>query len=167
MVDRKHIDEANLTVEGDMDTPRDSLIPAAGGVTVIVTQAFGPTGESLIGLTDLAFDDHPAITLKVRAAGREGLVHLSPVHGDKRKAGFTDIPDGTKCELLCPVTGKQLDHLGPVDDGSGAEYYAIYLTPRRTRDACVMLTDIWGHYHSRIVDDNALISYWARTHPDA
>jgi hypothetical protein len=30
-----------------------------------------------------------------------------------------------------------------------------------------MLTDIWGHYHSRIVDDNALISYWARTHPDA
>jgi hypothetical protein len=25
---------------------------------------------------------------------------------------------------------------------------------------------VWGHYHSRIVDDNALISYWARNHPE-
>ena len=28
----------------------------------------------------------------------------------------------------------------------------------------VAISDVWGHYHSRIVDDNALISYWARTH---
>ena len=30
----------------------------------------------------------------------------------------------------------------------------------------VMVTDIWGHYHSRIIDDSELISYWARTHKD-
>jgi hypothetical protein len=29
-----------------------------------------------------------------------------------------------------------------------------------------MLTDVWDHYHSRIVDDNAVVSYWSRTHPD-
>jgi hypothetical protein len=25
----------------------------------------------------------------------------------------------------------------------------------------VAVSDVWGHYHSRIVDDNELISYWA------
>lgn len=164
-VDRKHIDEENLTMEAPA-TRRDSLLPVAGGVTVVVTQAFGPDGESLMGLTDQTFDGHPAVTLKVRANGKEGLVHLSPVHGDRRKTGFVDIPEGTHCELLSPVTGKPLDKLGPVDDGSGADYYAIYLTPKLSEGACVMVTDIWGHYHSRIVDDNALISYWARNHPD-
>jgi hypothetical protein len=165
-VDRKHIDEQNLTVEGDLEAPRDSLVPVAGGVTVVVTQAFGPDGESLIGHTDETFDGHPPVTIKVRAGGKEGLVHLSPVHGDRRMSGFTDIPIGTRLELLSPVTGKPLDKLGPVDDGSGADYYAIYLTPKLSQGACVMVTDIWGHYHSRIVDDNALISYWARNHPD-
>jgi hypothetical protein len=165
-VDRKHIDERNLTVEGDLDAPRDSLMPVAGGVTVVVTQAFGPAGDNLVGLSDQTFDGHPAVTLKVRADGREGLVHLSPIHGDRRKAGFTDIPEGTRLELFCPVSGRKLEKLGPVDDGSGADYYAIYLTPKLSNGACVMVTDIWGHYHSRIVDENALISYWSRTHPD-
>lgn len=166
MVERKHVDEANLTVEGDLDAPRDSLVPVAGGVTVVVTQAFGPTGASLIGLTDESFDGHPAVTVKVRAGAKEGLVHLSPIHGDRRKTGFVDIPFGTHLELFCPVSGQKLDKLGPVDDGSGADYYAIYLTPKLSQGACVMVTDLWGHYHSRIVDDNALISYWARNHPD-
>ena len=161
MVDRKHIDEDNLKVEADLDAPRDSLVPVAGGVTVVVTQAFGPDGESLTGISDVTFDGHPAVTVKVRAGGREGLVHLSPIHGDRRKAGLTDIPLGTRLELLSPVTGKKLDRLGPVDDGSGADYYAIYLTPRLSEGACVMVTDVWGHYHSRIIDDFELISAWA------
>ena len=40
------------------------------------------------------------------------------------------------------------------------------LTQRLSKGACVMVTDVWGHYHSRIVDDNAVISHWARNHPD-
>lgn len=165
MVDRKHIDEEHLKIEGDLEAPRDSLMPVAGGVTVVVTRAFGPDGESLID-DRVTFDGHPAVALLVRADGREGITYLSPIHGDRRKSGFVDIPRGTRCELMSPHTGKKLDKLGPVDDGSGADYYAIYLTPRLSRGACVMVTDIWDHYHSRIVDDNALISYWARTHPD-
>ncbi len=164
-IDPKNIDERNLHMQGDVDAPRDSLVPVAGGVTVVVTQAFGPHGDSLMS-DDVTFDGYPAVTLKVRANGREGLVHVSPIHGDRRKTGFTDLPDGTRVELLCPHCDRPLDKLGPVDDGSGADYYAIYLTPRLQSGACVMVTDIWGHYHSRIVDDNALISYWSRNHPD-
>jgi hypothetical protein len=30
----------------------------------------------------------------------------------------------------------------------------------------VMVSDVWGHYHSRIVDDFELISAWAANHND-
>ena len=168
---RQHVDEENLTVHADLvgegAEPRDSLLPIAGGVTVVVTQAFGPTGASLVGISDVVFDGYPAVTIKVKTPdAREGLVHISPIHGDRRKAGFVDIASGTRLALFCPVTGKPLDKLGSVDDGSGADYYAIYLTQRLSKGACVMISDIWGHYHSRIVDDNAVISHWARNHPD-
>ena len=150
-----------------MDPPRDSLAPVPGGVSITMTQAYGPTGESLIGISDVMFDGNPAITVWVeRPDGKGGLVHLSPTHGDKRKAGFTDIPDGAKCKLFCPVSKKPLDKLGPVDDKSGADYYAIYATKRLKDGPCVMISNVWGHYHSRIVDDLALDRYWLRTHPE-
>ena len=163
---RQHIDEENLRVS-DVPGQRDSLMPVAGGVTVVVTQAFGPTGESLVGISDVVFDGYPAVTLLVKTDdGQEGLVHLSPIHGDKRKAGRTDLSPDAKLTLFCPVSKQPLDKLGPVDDGSGAHYFAIYLTKRLSKGACVMITDVWDHYHSRIVDDNAVVSYWSRTHPD-
>ena len=28
----------------------------------------------------------------------------------------------------------------------------------------VMVSDLWGHYHSRIIDDFELISAWAARH---
>lgn len=163
---RKHVDEQNLRVS-ELPQQRDSLVPVAGGVTVVVTQAFGPTGANLVGLSDVKFDGYAAVSLLVRTAdGKEGLVHLSPIHGDRRKAGFTDIKPGSKLTLLCPVSKKPLDKLGPVDDGSEADYYCIYLTAKLDPSACVMVTDVWDHYHSRIVDDNAVVSYWSRTHPE-
>ena len=136
--------------------------PYSEGVTLVVTQAFGPEGHNLAGLTDVNFDGYPAITVLVRTPeGREGLVHLSPIHGDPRKSGFIDIAPGTRCTLLCPVSRKPLECLGAVDDGSGAVYYALYLTPRLSRGHSVALSDLWGHFSSRIVDDEATISYWA------
>ena len=130
----------------------------------MVTQAFGPRGDNLVGISDVTFDGHPAVTVGVRANGKEGLVHLSPIHGDARKQGFTDIPPGTRCELFCPVSKLPLDLVGEVEDGSGARYFAIYLTSQLSRGSMVMVSDVWGHYHSRIIDDFELISAWAAAH---
>jgi hypothetical protein len=30
----------------------------------------------------------------------------------------------------------------------------------------VLISNVWGHYHSRIVDNFELISYWANEHED-
>jgi len=149
--------------------PHVSVTEPGGGaeVVVIVTQAYGPQGHSVIGISDVKFDGQPAVTLKLRTDGREGLIHLSPIHGDDRKqldASLGELPLGAKCELFCPVSGQPLDLVGEVEDGSGARYFAIYLTPELSRGTMVMISDVWGHYHSRIIDDFELISAWAARH---
>jgi hypothetical protein len=161
------VDRRNLKITGQH--PRvtgQHLVVQPHDVMVIVTQAYGPKGDNLVGISDVQFDGHPAVTLKLRANGKEGLVHLSPIHGDARKVKPFDIAPNTRCELLCPVSGLPLDLVGDVDDTSGAKYYAIYLTPQLSKGSMVMVSDLWGHYHSRIVDDFELISAWAANHKD-
>jgi hypothetical protein len=160
------VDRQNLRITGKHRTVTAPHVAVENDVVVIVTQAFGPQGHNLVGISDVEFDGHPAVTVKLRGGGREGLVHLSPIHGDGRKKGLTDLPAGTKCELSCPISGVPLDLVGEVEDGSGARYYAIYLTPQLSRGSMVMVSDVWGHYHSRIIDDFELISAWAANHAD-
>ena len=169
MSEHDHIDRRNLRVTGRHRAVSDAgiRVDEDGGAVIIVTQAFGPRGDNLVAISDVEFDGHPAVTLKIKAGDREGLVHLSPIHGDERKAGMTDVPAGTRCELFCPVSGQALDVVGDVEDASGARYYAIYLTPQLSQGSMVMISDVWGHYHSRIVDDFELISAWAAHNPDA
>ena len=158
------VDRRNFTITGRHRVVTDAHVAVENDVQVVVTQAFGPNGDNLVGVSDVTFDGHPAVTIGVRAGGKEGLVHLSPIHGDSRKQGMTDIAAGTRCELFCPVSKQPLDLVGEVEDGSGARYYAIYLTPQLSRGSMVMVSDVWGHYHSRIIDDFELISAWAAAH---
>ena len=59
------------------------------------------------------------------------------------------------------MSKQPLDLIGDVEDGTGAKYYALYLTPQLSRGSMVMVSNVWGHYHSRIVDNFELISAWA------
>lgn len=161
---RDSIDVENLQVTGAQPSSGREPAPLSypGDVIVVVNQAFGPTGESLM-TRDVQFDDYPAIALLVRALGREAFVYLSPIHGDGRKVGFDDLPEGTKCELLCPRSRQPLDKVGPIGEhgASGqAEYCALYLTPRLEQGSMVYVSDVWGHHHSRIVLNSELISHW-------
>lgn len=154
---KESIDVDNLTVN-DSASGSDS-ISVSDGVVVIINQAYGPTGERLVGLSDVTFDGFPAVTLLVRAGDQEGLVHLSPIHGDRRKEGLA-LPAGTKCELLCPVSRQPLDKVDEPGTGS-EEYFAIYLSPDRSLSSAVFVSDVWDHYNSRVIDNDELISKWA------
>jgi hypothetical protein len=155
------VDRRNFTITGRHRAVTGASVAVEDDVMVIVTQAFGPRGDNLVGIASVEFDGHPAVTIGIRALGQEGLVHLSPLHGDGRKTRPFEIPHGTRCELFCPVSRQPLDFVSEVDDGSGARYFAIYLTPQLSQGSMVMVSDIWGHYHSRIIDDFELISAWA------
>ena len=155
------IDRDNLTVTGDSSD--NVLVRDENGVTIIVTQAFGPRGDSVMGIGGVTFDGYPAITVRVRTATADGLVHLSPFHGDPRKQTDLDIAAGAVCELLCPVSGEPLTEVDTVDDPScpQARYYAIFLTPRLSHGDMVVLSSVWDHYHSRVIDEFELLSIWA------
>ncbi|MFK7990461.1 MAG: hypothetical protein AB8I08_30855 [Sandaracinaceae bacterium] len=164
---RKHVDEENLEITGRHRHSQPPGVAVEDNVIIVVTQAFGPKGDNLVGVSDVTYDEHPAVTLDIELPGGEkGPVHLSPIHGDKRKQAFTDIPAGTKLKVFCPVSGEELPKLGEVEDGSGADYYLLYLTPKLEQRASVALSDTWGHYHSRIVDEDELISYWTASNPE-
>jgi hypothetical protein len=155
------VDRRNLTITGRHHAVTGPHVTVENDVMVIVTQAFGPRGDNIVGLSAVEFDGHPAVTIGIRAGGKEGLFHLSPIHGDERKARPFEIAAGTHVELYCPVSKQPLDLVGEVEDGSGARYFAIYLTPQLSRGSMLMISDIWGHYHSRIIDEFELISAWA------
>lgn len=164
------VDHDNLTVTGAHEgrQSRVSIIPGASPdkAIIVIEEAYGPAGDNLVGISDEKFSGYPAVTVEIRAGDRSGLVNMSPIHGDRRKRGLTDIEPGTKIELFCPVSKKPLDKVGDLDDGSGASYYALYLTKKLDRGTMVMISDVWDHFHSRIVDDEEVISYWAKTHGD-
>jgi len=143
----------NWRTQCNVREPRDEDMSSIGkrDVAIIVTQAYGPRGDSLVGLSEVCFDGYPAVTVKVRFAGQEALVHLSPVFGDSRKACAVDVPNGTRCELLCPVSGQALDLVG-THHGTAADYFAVYLTPKLAQGEMVAISNVWGDYGSRLLD---------------
>jgi len=165
MSNTEHVDRDNLSITGKhlaISERHVAIEEDEAGVMIVVTRAFGPKGHDLVGLSDVTFDGFPAITIEVETPdGQRGPVHLSPIHGDNRKTGFTTIEPGTKVKLFCPVSKLSLDHIGEVEDREhGAQYFAIYLTNKLSEGSMVAVSDVWGHYHSRIVDDFELISHW-------
>ncbi|MGF1464783.1 MAG: hypothetical protein ACFCGT_01500 [Sandaracinaceae bacterium] len=163
---RDHIDDKHLTITGAHRHSRPPGVTVEDDVEIVLTQAFGPRGDNLVGISDVRFDGYPAITLLIRADGREGLVHISPIHGDARKAGFTDIPVGTVCELACPVSGEPLPKVGDIEDGFDAAYYGLYLTKKLDPSQVAAISNVWGHYRSRLITDDELISIWSASHPE-
>src|SRR5574338_147691 len=61
------VDRRNLRITGKHRTVTGPNVAVQNDVVVIVTQAFGPRGDNLVGISDVQFDGHPAVTLKIRA----------------------------------------------------------------------------------------------------
>ena len=127
-------------------------------VFVVLTQAFDGYGNSLIRPDNPEFDSFPGVSLWLELPnGRGGVVTLSPIHGDVRRLGMTDVDDGTPCKLHGVKGGPQLDEAVPC--GCGGTYHRIYLSPKRDRGEIVLVCNVWGCYRSRIIDASELLSW--------
>jgi hypothetical protein len=157
-MNKERVDVENLTVTGN--TPETESVSVSEGVVIIINQAYGPNGDKLVGVSDVTFDGFPAVSLWVKGGGQEGMVHLSPIHGDHRKEGLT-LPSGTKCELFCPVSRQPLTQVDLDEDGD-AEHFAIYLSPKLSPSSAVYLSNVWDDYNSRVMDNDELISSWLK-----
>ena len=132
---------------------------------IVVRKVFGPQGDNLVGISDVTFDGFPAISVGVETPdGRRGTVQISPIHGDERKAGFLEIEPGCQLRLFCPISQQPLERVLDIDDRFGAGYYRLYRTASLDKGSVILISDVWGHYHSRVIDQFTLVADWARLH---
>ncbi len=126
-------------------------------VLIIVTQLFCPNGHNLVDQEDKRFDGYGGIRLLVGDGQKEGVVVLSPFHGDRRKEGIT-FPEGTKLSLRCPVCGVELPSLASCTCEGHGELRKLYLTPELEDSHLVAVCDVWGCPRSRVIDENEILS---------
>ncbi len=126
---------------------------------VVVTQAFCPRGHNLVGAGPTAFEGYPGIAIWVSDGKTQGLVELSPVHGDRTKVG-PDFPPGTRLRLECPVCRAELPILAHCSCQPDGTLRKLYLTEKRDDAHLVGLCDVWGCTRSRVIDADEILSEW-------
>jgi len=126
---------------------------------VVVTQAFCPRGHNLVGAGPTAFEGYPGIAIWVGDGRIQGLVELSPVHGDGTKVG-PDFQPGTRLRLECPVCRAELPLLARCTCQADGTLHKLYLTPDRDEAYVIGLCDVWGCTRSRVIDGNEILSEW-------
>ena len=134
----------------------ETNIKVDDNVFIIVTQAFCPNGHNLVGMGEHKFDGYDGICIKVSDGQKEGIVELSPFHGDHTKFG-PEFPDGTKLKLTCPECGAELPHFHSCTCETG-DLHKIYLSSTLKDAYIIALCDVWGCHMSRVIDNNELFS---------
>ena len=126
---------------------------------VVVTQAHCPAGHNLVGAGPTAFEGYPGIAIWVSDGKTQGLVELSPVHGDKTKVG-PDFPPGTKLRLECPICRVELPVLARCSCQADGALHKLYLSEKPDEAYLVGLCDVWGCTRSRVIDGSEILSEW-------
>jgi hypothetical protein len=112
-----------------------------------------------VGAGPTAFEGFPGIALWVGDGKTQGLVELSPIHGDGSKAG-PDFPRGAHLRLECPVCRSELPFLAHCSCSEGGSLRKLFLTPKLDDAYLVGLCDVWGCTRSRVVDGDEILSQW-------
>lgn len=128
-----------------------------GQQVVIVTQAYGPDGESLMDESEHRFSGERGIRVRVRQGELEADVILSPFFGDPSKKCEATFVTGQRCELYSPATGRALDRLPEMQTDEGGHYYAIYLSNKLQNGELVAINDIWNNPHSRLMSEGDML----------
>ena len=119
--------------------------------------AFCPRGDNLMIEGAPTFDGFPGICLEVTDGKTDGLVTLSPIHGDHRKIG-ADYPPGTFLTLRCPVCHVELDPIAPCSCSPEGMFVALYTVPKRSARHFAGVCRVWGCLRSFIKDSGKIMS---------
>lgn len=136
----------------------DSQIREVDEVIIQVTQVFCPNGHNLVRPHEDLFDGAPGINLLVSDGRRQGTVILSPYHGDHRRRGEIDFPEGSRLQVLCPECHELLPELGPCTCHWQGRLFKLYLTPALSDNQVVALCDVWGCHRSTVFDQAQVLS---------
>ncbi len=153
---KDRIDKKGLTVHKKQ--PREEAsIRVEDDIFVIVTQLFCPNGHNLVDGENKNFDGYGGIRLLLSDGKTEGIVEVSPFHGDSAKTGV-EFEQGVRLSIKCPSCKVELPALARCSCSGHGMVRKMYLTPARTDSSIVAVCDVWGCPRSRVIDGNDLLS---------
>jgi hypothetical protein len=126
--------------------------------------AFCPRGDNLMIEGAPKFDGFPGICLEASDGKTDGLVTLSPIHGDHRKIGM-EFPPGAVLTLRCPVCHVELDPIAPCGCHPDGLFVALYTVPKRSARNFAGVCRVWGCYRSFTKDAGKIISEFRTSEP--
>ena len=123
----------------------------------LVSECYCHNGHSL--LSDLAtYDGLPGLTMRLRAEGRQGMLSLSPIIGDKSRRFFEfERNEGEVVEICCPTCDEPLPvyNLCPC----GADLVTLFTTPRAEFSNVIGICRRLGCLHAEILSGREMRLY--------
>ena len=145
-------------VVDDREALPHGLVRLRSGV-IAVTKLFCPNGHNLISEDSAArFNGYPGISINVKGEHEEGIVVVSPIHGDDTRFGAQDFEPGEVTVLTCPQCGVVLPAIQPCGCVPGAELVGLYLDEKLEDGNQVAICNAWGCLRSRVTDRFQVIS---------
>lgn len=155
---RKDVDRKRLSIRKKRPS-EGTGVRLEDQMYVVVTQLFCPNGHNLVGAGSHQFDGFAGIAIRVTDGKREGVVELSPIHGDASKIGL-EFPKDTRLQLMCPTCGVVLPRFARCTCPAGGELRKLFLTTRLDDEHLVAVCDVWGCTRSRVIDGAEILSEW-------
>lgn len=101
----------------------------------VITECYCPNRHNLVNAQSV-FREYNGIVLKVKCAGKTGLLFLSPICGDKSRFSFdVELIEGELLEMSCLECGVSFPVYGPCD--CGGEYITLFLSKDLDYTNCI------------------------------
>ena len=120
------------------------------------TELYCSKGHQLVS-SRVKFNGYDGVLIKVSQNGKEGIVALSPIYGDKSKISVDiDLVSGERAKMMCPVCGEEL----PVysECHCGGEMIALFRSKAADYSECVAVCDKVDCVNAHIIHGGQLVT---------
>ena len=157
---KKDVDQERVKISAP--PPLESTIKQIDDVFIIITEAYCPNGHNLISDDNEEFDGYPGIKVFLKSDTNEGIVYLSPIHGDGTKKGNQDWKDGQKIQFFCPICNVPLPTFAKChcsfESGQHGDLVKLFTSSDLSDSHILALCNVWGCRRSRTIDNWNIIS---------
>ena len=103
---------------------------------LVIKHARCPNGHDLMDAGH-KINDHPAVTVRIKAQGKEGSIHLDPVYGSFANESDIEIGDREVVDFFCPECGISLEDPGETCQACSAPMFAFMLPNSGIIEGCL------------------------------
>ncbi len=121
---------------------------------LVVSACYCSQGHSMVS-SRVKFEGHDAILIKVQRGDETGLIALSSICGDNRRASIDiELKEKEIYSLMCPACGSLLPVYSPCE--CGAQMVTLFADSNADYRNCIGICNRIGCTHAEITDGGKL-----------